>query len=75
MFPDRALYLNDLGSGSNAPFILVGNLNTGNQLADRSEGAGNYYCSNHSTGLLQQLGCWICGDSRMARGASGVGTR
>jgi len=29
-----------------APFLLAGDLNTGNQLADRSEGAGKYYCSD-----------------------------
>jgi len=30
-----------------ASFVLAGDLNTGNQLADRSEGAGKYYCSDH----------------------------
>jgi exodeoxyribonuclease III len=51
-----------------AAFILAGDLNTGNQLADRSEGAGKYYCSDHfdrltSEGELSDL--W-----RLTNGAS-----
>jgi hypothetical protein len=29
------------------PFVLGGDLNTGNQFSDRSEGAGKYYCADH----------------------------
>jgi len=29
------------------PFVLAGDLNTGNQLADRSQGAGKYFCADH----------------------------
>lgn len=29
-----------------APFLLAGDLNTGNQLTDRSAGAGKYYCAD-----------------------------
>jgi len=51
-----------------APFFLAGDLNTGNQFADRSEGAGKYYCSDHfdrlaSEGELSDL--W-----RLTNGAS-----
>jgi len=57
-FFDRCL---ELARGHQAaPFLLSGDLNTGNQLADRSEGAGKYYCSDHfdrltSSGELQDL--------------------
>jgi exodeoxyribonuclease III len=37
-----------------APFVLAGDLNTGNQLADRSEGAGKYYCSDHFDRLTSE---------------------
>jgi len=51
-----------------APFFLAGDLNTGNQFAERSEGAGKYYCSDHfdrlaSEGELSDL--W-----RLTNGAS-----
>jgi hypothetical protein len=57
-----------------APFVLVGDLNTGNQLADRSEGAGKYYCAAHFDRLVSVAGCRISGGSRMAPAASGPGT-
>lgn len=44
-FFDRCLEL--AAQHQAAPFVLAGDLNTGNQLADRSEGAGKYYCSDH----------------------------
>jgi exodeoxyribonuclease III len=37
-----------------APFVLAGDLNTGNQLADRSEGAGKYYCADHFDRLTSE---------------------
>jgi exonuclease III len=37
-----------------APFVLAGDLNTGNQSADRSEGAGKYYCSDHFDKLTSE---------------------
>jgi exodeoxyribonuclease-3 len=39
-----------------APFVLVGDLNTGNQLADRCEGAGKYYCAEHFDRLVSMAG-------------------
>jgi exonuclease III len=39
-----------------APFLLAGDLNTGNQLADRSEGAGKFYCSDHFDRLISSGG-------------------
>jgi exodeoxyribonuclease III len=36
------------------PFVLAGDLNTGNQFADRSEGAGKYYCSDHFDRLTSE---------------------
>ena len=52
-----------------ASFVLAGDLNTGNQLADRSEGAGKYYCSDHfdrltSAGGLSDLWRLTNGDCR-----------
>jgi exonuclease III len=52
-----------------APFILAGDLNTGNQLADRSEGAGKYSCSDQfdrltSEGELTDLWRLANGESR-----------
>jgi exonuclease III len=44
-FFDRCLEL--ASQHQAAPFVLAGDLNTGNQLADRSEGAGKFYCSDH----------------------------
>jgi exodeoxyribonuclease III len=38
------------------PFILAGDLNTGNQLADRSKGAGKYSCSDHFDRLTSDGG-------------------
>jgi exodeoxyribonuclease III len=51
-----------------AAFVLAGDLNTGHQLADRSAGAGKYYCSDRfdrltSEGELSDL--W-----RLTNGAS-----
>jgi exodeoxyribonuclease-3 len=37
-----------------APFVLAGDLNTSNQLADRSEGAGKYYCADHFDRLTSE---------------------
>jgi exodeoxyribonuclease III len=39
-----------------APFLLASDLNTGNQLADRSEGAGKFYCSDPFDHLLSSGG-------------------
>jgi exodeoxyribonuclease III len=50
------------------PFVLVGDLNTGNQIADRSERAGKYYCSDHFDRLTSAgglLDLW-----RLTNGAS-----
>jgi exodeoxyribonuclease III len=65
-FFDRCLELARQHRG--AAFAVAGDLNTGNQLADRSEGAGKYYCSDHfdrltSEGELSDL--W-----RLTNGAS-----
>jgi exonuclease III len=65
-FFDRCLEL--ASQHQAAPFVLAGDLNTGNQLADRSEGAGKYHCSDHfdrltSAGGLSDL--W-----RLTNGAS-----
>jgi hypothetical protein len=60
-----------LGTGCEhqaAPFVVAGDLNTGNQLADRSEGAGKYYCSDHFDQLASAgglLDLW-----RLTNGAS-----
>ena len=51
-----------------APFVVAGDLNTGNQLTDRSEGAGKYYCSDHFDQLASAgglLDLW-----RLTNGAS-----
>jgi exodeoxyribonuclease III len=50
------------------PFVLAGDLNTGNQLADRSERAGKYYCADHFDRLASAgglLDLW-----RLTNGAS-----
>jgi exonuclease III len=50
VFFDRCLEL--AAQHQAASFVLAGDLNTGNQLADRSEGAGKYYCSGHFDRLI-----------------------
>src|SRR6516165_9573507 len=64
----KAVLRSMLGVGpraSSCPFVLVGDLNTGNQLADRSEGAGKYYCAAHFDRLVSVAGYRISGSSRM----------